>query len=200
MNPKEATNSEKRGRLLEAAMALLQGAPNGELKVVLLNKGLFYLDLLCLRDYGRTATGATYLALHQGPVVAKYDKHLVRALEDEGLAEQLQAGMAKPIRLKKPLSAFEYLDDDAVKLAGELGKEIATITSSGASEFSHENPAWRLAYDSGLGAGGGPKPINMRIALQQLNDADSDDHDPWLDEDPDEPLLKAFRDASAGNG
>lgn len=200
MSSQDATKSEKRGRLLEAAVALLQGAPNGELKVVLLNKGLFYLDLVCLRDQGHSATGATFMALPQGPVVAKYDRHLVGALEHEGLAEQIQDGMAKPIRLKQRPAKYEYLDEATLKLAEEMGRDVARLTSATASEFSHKNPGWRLAYDSGLGAGKGAKPINMLVALQQLNDSDEDDGDRWLDEEADEPLMKAFRDASAAIG
>jgi hypothetical protein len=191
-----STKEELRARLLEAAMALLQGAPNQELKVVLLNKGLFYLDLICLRDTGATATGATYLALDQGPVVAKYDRHLVAALENAGWAEQIVDGKAKPLRVKTPLQNFPHLSSSILKLATEMGRDVARLNSTQASEFSHRNPGWKVAYETGLGGHGSPKAINMRLALQQLADGDDDDRDPWLAEPADAGLLKAFRDAS----
>src|SRR5438045_86074 len=104
-------------KLMEASMALLQGAPDSQLNIVVLNKGLFYLDLIALRDLGRTITGERYVALPQGPVVENYVHKIVRALESAGLAEQLEMGRRKPLRVKKRLAAYNCLSDVEVLLA-----------------------------------------------------------------------------------
>jgi len=79
-------------------MALLQGAPAGQLNIVVLNKALFYTDLLALRDFGQTITQERYVALPQGPVIDNYAGKIVRALDAAGLAEQIEVGLAKPVR------------------------------------------------------------------------------------------------------
>lgn len=79
---------EKQQRLLETASAALIAAPENSLKVVVLNKVLFYVDLAALRDRGETVTRNTYIGLQNGPVVAHYDKRLVAGLEEQGVAEQ----------------------------------------------------------------------------------------------------------------
>jgi hypothetical protein len=189
---------EKEQRLVEAAMAVLQATPKQELKIVLLNKALFYLDLIALRDTGDTVTHAAYIALQQGPVVAKYDERLIPALERRGLATQVMDGYAKPIRVKTQLTAFQYLTSELRSVAAEIGKEVADLTSTAASNFSHDNAGWQVAYNAGLGGGGKPKAINMTLAMQQLED-ESGDRDPWLDETPDKQLLKAFLEAAASS-
>ena len=93
----DTADQEKSLRLVEAAAVLLEGAPHHALNVTNLNKALFYLDLVALRDRGDTITRTTYLALTQGPVVAKYPTRLVQALENARLARQITSGMAKPI-------------------------------------------------------------------------------------------------------
>ena len=77
----EATESTN--KLMEASMALLQGAPDSQLNIVVLNKALFYLDLIALRDFGRTITGERYVALPQGPMVADYARKIVHGEEQE---------------------------------------------------------------------------------------------------------------------
>jgi hypothetical protein len=186
---------EREERLVEAAMAVLQATPDQELKIVLLNKALFYLDLVALRDTGETVTHATYVALKQGPVVAKYPERLVPALEKRGLALQGQDGDAKPVRVTKVLSEFQYLVGELRDVAEAIGKKVAGLTSAQASNFSHDNPGWQVAYSTGLGAGSRVKTIDMTLAMQQLDDAPAD-RDSWLDANPDDELLKAFRDAA----
>jgi hypothetical protein len=166
---------ERKQRLIEAAVALLSETPKRELKIVLLNKALFYLDLVALRDLGRTLSGATFLALEQGPVVADYPRRLIRSLEAAGLAEQGADGMSKPVRLKKSLARFDYMDSKARALAKLVVEHIARLTSSQASRISHGNPGWALAYERGMKKGGGPAKINMLVALQELGGPD-----PWL--------------------
>jgi Protein of unknown function (DUF4065) len=132
-------------KLVEASMALLQASPEGQLNIVVLNKGLFYLDLMALRDLGRTITGACYVALPQGPVVDNYQQRIVRALESAGMAEQLEVGRAKPIRVKAPIEDFKHLSESEVVLASGLSKKIASMTSTTMSDFSHKNEGWILA-------------------------------------------------------
>jgi len=192
--------------ILEAAMAILQGTPEGELNITSLNKALFYLDLHALRDHGKMITGATYLALRQGPVVAKYDKKLVPALQQRGLAVQEDHGVAKPMRVKKRIHEFHHLTERDLDLAAEIAKEAAKHTSARLSEISHDNPGWIIAYDRGLKQKRSPEKIDMFIALQQIVDADPfalqqiEDADPWLTAPPDEEFQRAVNAASSSGG
>jgi hypothetical protein len=170
---------------VEAAMALLQEAPDQRLNVVLLNKAMFYLDLVALRDLGRTVSGCAYLGLKNGPVVAKYDTRLLRTLEDEGVARWLDDGMAKPVVVVSPLVTFKVLSEPQRALVPSIVKGISKMSSTAASDFSHANPGWQLAYRDGLERGRPAQPINMLIAMQQLAD-----RDPWLAEDLDPQTLQ----------
>lgn len=76
--------NEKSRRLIEAACAVLHAAPDRSLNAVVLNKALFYLDLASLRDRGETITHNSYIALQNGPVVAKYPQRLIKPLEEQG--------------------------------------------------------------------------------------------------------------------
>lgn len=176
---------ERRGRLVEAAAKILEHTPKRRLNVVVLNKALFYVDLLALRDLGETVTRNTYVALPNGPVIAKYPERLIRPLEKSGIAQQVADGMAKPVQLLREVEPV-HLQEVEVDLAGQVGEIMSRTTSYHASVYSHENPAWRLAYDQGLGAQRGAKPINMVLAMQQLVD-----EDPWLTAPPDDEFARA---------
>lgn len=152
---------EKRQRLIEAAMALLESVPQQKLNIVVLNKALFYLDLAALRDFGHTLSGATYIAMDLGPVVANYPKRLVGA-------------RAKPVRALKTLKEYRYLDQKALLLAKEIGGHFTDATSLEAS--SHDNVGWKIAYSDGAKRGAAPAKIDMLIAMQQLVE-----RDPWID-------------------
>lgn len=187
-------NTNKLNRLMEASMALLQGAPGGQLKIVTLNKALFYIDLIALRDLGRTVTEERYVALPQGPVIQNYPSKIVRALQSAGLAEQIEIGRAKPMRVTNPLTTFSCLTDNDVELATEVARTFAPHTSTLLSDFSHHNPGWLLARKNFIE--GRPAPeINMRIAMQQVAWPDDDDIDEWLTEPPDEDLAKELEQA-----
>ena len=180
-------------RIVEAAAAVLGAVPERELNAVVLNKALFYLDLIALRDLGRDVTGSAYVALHQGPVVAKYKQRLISALESAGVAEQVQVGRAKPIRLKALPESTEPLAPDELRLVDEVASFVGKLTSTKASDLSHENPGWQIAYSAGQGQGSPPLPIDMLIAMQQVLD-----DDPWLSEDiDDETRAVAERSSSA---
>ncbi len=157
-------------------MAVLDGCPARSMNITNLNKALFYLDLFELRDAGKTATEATYIALAQGPVVAKYDKRLVKPLVDAGLVVQDQRGDAKPLVAKAELDRFEFLDERVRKLAANIGRAVASRTAAFISERSHENPGWKVAFADGV-----PRPIDLHLALQEMVDVD-----PWLEEDDDD--------------
>ena len=141
-------------------------------------------------DSGSTITGATYVALPAGPVVARYPKRLVEALKKRGLAEQYEAGRARPARVTEGLESYKYLTPDQVDLAAVLGRFTAGQTSTFLSALSHENPGWEIAFENGSKPGVGPQPIDMAIALQQFAADDS-----WLDEEPDADLLVALESA-----
>lgn len=172
------SDDTKKDRLMEAAMALLQSAPGGQLNIVLLNKALFYLDLAALRDTGETLTGATYVAIENGPVIARYQERLVRQLEKAGLARQETDGRARPIHAIKSIAEFKYLDASLLSLAEKVARWVSDWTSVGLSVRSHKNPGWQIAWESGLKqAGKAAQPIDMSIALQEFSDDDE-----WLAE------------------
>jgi uncharacterized phage-associated protein len=173
-------------KLLETSMALLQAAPEQQLNIVVLNKALFYADLFALRDLGHAITGQKYIALEKGPVVAAYDRRIVKGLEKAGLAQQLVIGMRRPMKVVQPLTEFATLDASELEIAKGIGQALSKYTSVMMSDFSHENPGWRQAWASSK-AGRSPD-INMLLALQQLA---IDGSDSWLDEPVDAETLAA---------
>lgn len=185
----------RRERLVEAAARLLEAA-GGSLHITSLNKALFYLDLFALRDLGRTVTETTYLALPAGPVAAKYESRLVRALEDAGLAQQDEAedSGAKPVCLLASPET-KLVAGEALLLSKRIGAWASRKTAASLSELSHRNSGWQMAWDRGLGAKKPAQPINLSIAMQQVLDAD-----PWLDESPDADAAAAFADADSEVG
>ncbi len=52
---------------------------------------------------------------------------------------------------------------------------FAGATSTSASEFSHKNPGWQIAWNQYL-RNGKPIAINLRIAMQQIIE-----RDPWME-------------------
>ncbi len=171
--------SERDQRICEAAICILDGAASKRLNIVVLNKALFYADLVALRDHGDTLTGATYLALPNGPTIKSYDRHLVRPLTGLGWAVQEVMGPAKPMRKIATPDEFAFLTRGQQDLAREMGRKFEGITSAGASDLSHMNPGWVAAYDRAMQDNGRGKPINLVLALQQLDS----EPDPWLDQD-----------------
>lgn len=185
---------ERKQRIVEASWLMLRLAPAKRLNLVPLNEGLFYLDLCALRDLGLTFTKATYLALPYGPVVADYPRRLIQALEERGVArlEPAPEEIAKPIVLVTAPEVV-YADTYIETKAAEVFEFVGRMSSTAASDFSHKNPGWRLAYNTGLGGGKRAMPINMAIAMQQILDADA-----WLAEPLDERELSEIREAEAG--
>lgn len=170
MNP-----HQKSQRLIEAASAVLHAAPDRSLNVVVLNKVLFYLDLAALRDRGDTITHNSYIAIQNGPVVAKYQQRLIKPLEERGIARQIsQWNGAKPITLETCPTHFEFLDSDAMLTIADVTNFFADATSNLSSEFSHRNPGWQLAWNQ-YQRDGKPVAVNMRIAMQQIVESD-----PWM--------------------
>lgn len=183
---------------MEAAVALLRAAPEHKLKMTVLNKALFYLDLVCLRDLGETFTQNTYVALPEGPVVAKYEKRLVEALESHGLArvEADPISGARPVVLTAE-PELVYANEYVVDKAAEIARSRLLASASDASALSHKNPGWQLAWSAGLGsgAGGQAKPIDLLVAMQQVVD-----DDPWLHEALSQEEERAFMEAESEPG
>ena len=163
-------------RLVDAAVAALQGA-DGELQIVNLNKALFYFDLAMLRDFGRTYTNATYVALKLGPVVDDYQTVIVKELEARGLADQVDQGMAKPVRLR-PEVRTRGMEFDALAAARVAGQWAAGRSAKQVSLFSHNNLGYQAAFRRGAGT-----PINMVLAMQQLIDVDAWTDAPWTEQE-----------------
>jgi len=130
---------------------------------------------VCLRDLGETFTQNTYLALPEGPVVARYEKRLVEALESHGLArvEPDPISGAKPV-VPTAETKFIYANEYVFGKAAEIARSRLLATASEASALSHKNPGWQLAWAAGLGtgAGGEAKPIDLLVAMQQVVDDD----------------------------
>lgn len=188
--------NEKRGRLIEAACALLSGADKKQLLTTNLNKAIFYLDLFAMRDFGQPISFAAFIALEQGPVVAKYEQRLIRAIEQSGLAKQEHEGLAMPVTLLAE-PAYRIMNDEQRKLAQHVGMWISQLTAQKISEISHANPGWRFSYDRGLGASDRrPLSIDMNVAMQQIAEED----DPWLSIEASNSERKAIAAADAGEG
>lgn len=167
---------EKSDRLIEAASAVLNAAPNHRLNAVVLNKVLFYLDLAALRDRASTITGNSYIAIQQGPVVAKYPQRLIGQLEARRIGRQISEwDGSKPVLLEMCPEHFQYVYSDALILVSAVTSYFADRSSRQASDYSHENPGWQSAWNHFLRSGK-PCQINMRIALQQIVE-----DDPWMD-------------------
>lgn len=186
---------EKLDRLAEAVAALLEGAPGHRLNTTNLNKALFYLDLVALRDTGAMITRASYVAFRQGPVVDDYKRTLLPALENMGIAQQDKVGMDKPVVLKTAPTSYHYLDDHLRARAADVAAFVARKTASQISHLSHENPGWKIAWERGQKQEKSAVPINMYIAMQQVAD-----RDPWLDEPADEAMKEAFAAADHQTG
>ncbi len=168
--------NEKSERLIEAATAVLNAAPDRRLNAVVLNKALFYLDLASLRDRTETITGNTYIAIHKGPVIAKYPQRLIGQLESRGIGKQISEwDGSKPILLESCPQHFNFVDSDALILVSAVTSYFANASSRRASEYSHENPGWQLAWNH-YRRTGKPTAVNMRIAMQQIIE-----DDPWMD-------------------
>jgi hypothetical protein len=166
-----AAPNVKRTRLAEAAAAVLSGADDHELKIVVLNKALFYLDLYAMRDLGSPVTGMSFVSSSMGPTVKDYQERLVSELWRRGIARQRVDGSARPVVLTKE-PVYEQLDERQRELAKRIGARASTLKSSDASDFSHANLGWKIAR----GDEAKERAINMHLAMQQILDEDT-----WLD-------------------
>ncbi len=188
-------SNEKSQRLIEAASAVLNAAPDRRLNIVVLNKALFYLDLASLRDRGATITHNAFIAIQNGPVIAKYPRRLISQLETRGIARQVSLwDGSKPIVLESCPPHFTFLDSDAMILASAVTTFFADASSRQASDYSHENPGWKRAWIESQRTGK-PSAVNMRVAMQQIIEAD-----PWM-EVPlvDDAMLLAAADNAVGD-
>ena len=184
---------EDASALLEAAAVLLEGA-EGSLLTTSLNKALFYLDLLALRETGKTVTGETYVALKAGPVIESYRARLISELERNNIAMQDDDNPSyMPVVLLHPVKP-KHLDDAVLKIAKDVGRWAKSKQAIELSNFSHENMAWQIAWNGGAGQG---TKIDLRIAMQQLMDGDPwmSKSDPWMSESMTSEEKAAFDDA-----
>jgi uncharacterized phage-associated protein len=177
-------------RVVEAAMAILQATPGKRLGITVLNKALFYAELCTLRDTGQPLTGFDFLALPQGPVLAHYERALVRALEKNGLAEQAADGWEKPVLVRRAMEKFDHLTAEERGIAELVARKIHDKSATWVSEYSHENLAWQHAFRIGVGT-----RIDMDVALQQVVE-----DDPWMDEDVDAVVEESFKVAEQDTG
>jgi hypothetical protein len=175
-------NTLARTRIAEAAMAILQATPSGQLGITVMNKALFYADLCALRDLGETITRSGYIALPQGPVLNHYERSLIKKLERLGFAEQTTDGWEKPLVARQKADPYELLTDEEVGIAQLVSRKIHGKSAAWVSEYSHENEAWISAFRAGTGTN-----INLLIALQQVIE-----DDPWVGEPADGEVTRVF--------
>ena len=188
------SSDEKSIRLIEAASALLAASRNKRLNAVPLNKALFYLDLASLRDCGEAFTRNSYIALDNGPVVAKYQDRLIKPLKKSGIATQEADGDARPIKLLE-LPGFTKLTPKIQELAVKVSRWCSGRTSRELSDYSHQNLGWIIARRKALEAKGQKQVIDMHIAMQQIIDSD-----PWVNEPNDDDVRKACESADMRKG
>ncbi len=161
------TRIEAPSALLEAAGVLLEGG-GGMLLTTNLNKALFYLDAHSLLEFGKLATNDLYVALEHGPVIEGYNGRLINALEVHSIATQdTDNPNYKPVYLTNPVKPSR-LTEAQVKLALGIGKWAHAKSATELENYSHENAAWKMAFKEREGT-----EIDMRIAMQQLLDADA---------------------------
>lgn len=184
---------EKRSRLIEAAAVILDATPKKRLNTVALNKALFYLDLASLRDTGATFTGNTFIAIKYGPVVAKYPKRLIAALQADGVAQQETCGLASPVILKT-MPNIHVMTSEIRNVARDVAEFCARRPAGFLSDISHKNPGWDIAWKEGQRKGCA-RPINMLIAMQQILD-----DDPWMQQPLDEAERTACEHTSIAEG
>jgi len=163
-------------RLMEVAASILNHVPDKKLKTVALNKALFYVDLVSLRDFGDTVSHNTYIALEHGPVIAKYPNRLVNGLVKAGIAIQSSEGNSKPIVLKQMPDRLDYIDVSIETVIEKVALWAARRTAQEMSDIAHQNIGWIVAYQEGLGRQQPAQPINLYLAMQQIVDPD-----PWLE-------------------
>jgi hypothetical protein len=183
-------NADEKTPVIEAAMAILQATSKMRLGITVLNKALFYADLVALRDLGHSLTNSGYIALPQGPVLNHYERALIRDLDRQRLAEQIQEGWPKPVIVRQPITRFGRLTPEEVAIAQLVARKIEAKSATWVSEYSHENPGWQLAFRDKIGSG-----IDMVLAMQQVVD-----DDPWMDATPDESVREAFAEAETDDG
>lgn len=188
--PKKKLSGRDDQRLLEATATIVDGA-GGRLQITNLNKALFYLDLLSLLNEGQTVTGCVYVARKAGPVLDGYQRRIVTALQQLGVATQEDDGLSKPVRLVEGVNC-ESLSRKEIEWATQLGAWARKLSATKMSNFSHDNPGWRLAYREGRGDG---STINLVLAMQQLVE-----QDPWVKEAATREEIKACESADEDPG
>lgn len=161
-------------RLHYAALLLLEYA-GGSMQRTNLNKALFYLDLLWLRDTGETFTGEEYVAIRHGPVVRDYPSRLIQSMLAHRLVSEEEVRLnswmvAKPLTLVVHPEPPE--DEHLELLARQVADFMSNLAAVDVSEMSHSNLGWKLAYEAGEG-----QAIDMVVALDQVAGDDA-----WLDE------------------
>ena len=160
-------------RTQEAVQVLLSAVDGQSLPIISLNKALFYLDLIALRDLGETFTGNRYVALKRGPVVDGY-KGMVQELEVRGVVKQDEASFENPVRLLAEADA-PSMPQELIEQARLVARRVASVSPG--NDVSDKK-----------GCGGLPTEVSMLVAMQQL--AGDTDWDVSEDE-----LVAAGRDA-----
>lgn len=173
-------------RLIEIAAVVLEHTVHKRMLTTNLNKSLFYIDLVSIRDHGYALTGSSYVAITHGPVVKDYKNTLIKPLKDAGIAVEADdpaEPRAKPLALLTSVPA--NLTPQDVTTITNVTRKLEQWSAREVSEFSHENVGWMIAHAAWKKRGGSAIEINMHIAMQQILE-----HDPWLDEHEDETRLR----------
>lgn len=175
----EELNEDK---LVATVLYLLRGCAPARPGVTSLLKMLWYADYEHYRQHLSTITGATYVALPNGPVLDNY-KEILNELEASGLIERNQVEVPG---CEYPKEEHLAIAEPDIGVLSNSDREIldTVIERHGDSggrtliERTHREGPWQLIYDAA--EPGRPIP---RIAYR------------WLDNLPDEEDLERAHDA-----
>ncbi len=133
-----------------------------------LNSILFYSDLDYLLETGHTITGHQYLARPEGPLVTRYTRGLVSYLYRAGMGGQVMLATEKGAQVLSSQKPF----CSKVDLINKYTSLLANKTTAELSRYAHQNAGWLKGAQEGFMVGKPLRPINMNLAIQQLDDHD----------------------------
>lgn len=152
----------RRDKILECLIHLISRAQKSDKTVTQFDlvKSLFFADLAHIEDHGRPITFDNYVAMKHGPVAsAAYDM-----LKDS--YRPSDATQAWPLWERKHLkrSAYKFLNPKREANYRKLSKTdvqkldeaqdlVSTLGFGGASDLSHQHPAYKDAWHEGRTSG-----------------------------------------------
>jgi len=149
--------------LLNAALWVAERLPEQERRIHKLFKILWFADLLHLKQYGRSVTGDTYIAMNYGPVPsALYDMIKGNCSPELRVFTQYDRGF---FDISKKCN-MDYLSESDVETLQKAFDENSKLSFDGLVKKSHAS-AWSSAWKEGE---------NTSIRMSEiLDEIDADD-------------------------